>query len=192
MRGSVWGWHQLCPGAVWGCSAAPRGCLEATCTSQRRDRAGQAARQGLLPPATTSRGLAVAQLFLNMSRGWVWKEILPFRESAKLQCTQLFKLGGPSVPLPTSSFRSFPLLLLSSTHPQLLWRIQTNTRNRAAREVTRWNRKVTEMEKNIPLSSPPLPSRRRPHSACRVTSLRMSLHESVNFFILTLLLTETL
>lgn len=191
MQGSVWGWHQPCPGAVWGCSAAPRGCLEAPCTSQRRDRAGQAARQGLLPPATTSRGLAVVQLFLNMSRGWVWKEILPFRESAKLQCTQLFKLGGPECAAANffiSLFSSFIAFLYSSAA------VLGDPDEHQKPGCERSNGMESQSDRNGKKYSPfpPLPSRRRPRSACRVTSLRMSLRESVNFFILTLLLTETL
>lgn len=155
-----------------------------TFTARRNTEDGFAA-----SPCHEQRGLAVAQLFLNMSREWVWKEIFPFREEAKLQRPQLFfSTAGPKCWAADGGvfpFHCLPVLSCpAGSRP---------APGAGVRGIARFNYKVSEMEekKKILSTLPPL-SPPQLCSACGGASGFMSPCESVNFFILTLLLTETL
>lgn len=102
-------------------------------------------------PCHEQRGLAGAQLFLNMSREWVWKEIFPFPELAKLQRPQLFQVQGPSVQLPTAALSPFIACPCSAV-------VQDPATG--VREITRFNYRVSEMgeKKKSSLLFPPIPT----------------------------------
>lgn len=139
-----------------GCSGASGGCSGLAFTGRQRRRNTESGFAAF--PCHEQRGLAVAQLFLNMSREWVWKEIFPFPEAAKLQRPQLFSTAGPKCWAANGGL--FPFYCL----PVLSCRAASRpTPGTGVREIARFNYKVSEMEekKKNPLHSPPCP-----HPSC--------------------------
>lgn len=143
----IWGFQDT----GCGCSGASAGCSGVTFTGRRRN-----TEDGFAAfPCHEQKGLAVAQLFLNMSREWVWKEIFPFPELAKLQRPQLFSTAGPKCS--SANCGVFPFYCL----PVLSCRAGSRpTPGTGVRDIARFNYKVSEMEekkKSSPLS-PPVPT----------------------------------